>query len=256
MTDDVIASREPRGPRSDRARIALAALGGGLAVVLIGAGAVAVSGMASADTGATPTPSTSGAPGASDGSQQHPVGPGHGPGPMGEMFGGLGGLDALGQLGEALHGSAVVKDDDGSFVTYEAQRGQVTAVSASSISVKSEDGYEHTYVVNDTTTINRDGAISDISTGDEVLVVAKQDGSASIATRIIDLADIQQRLDDMMQRFQDRADAFVPQPMHRHHGDKGSTSDGTESGGGSGSTDGGGDGSSSPAPTPSESPTT
>lgn len=237
MTEDVNATREPRGPRSDRARIALAALGGGLAVVLIGAGAVAVSGMASADT-ATPTPTTSA--GATDGS-------GHGPGPMGGRFGGFG---AMGPLGEVLHGTAVAKDKDGNLVTYEAQRGSVTAVSASSISVKSEDGYEHTYEVNDATEVNRDGAISDIATGDEVVVIATQDGGTSTATRIVNLAELQQRMDDMMQRFEDRADGSIPPPMRWHHGEGGAP----QGSGGSGTGDG--TGSSSPAPTPSTSSTT
>ncbi len=242
MAEDIIASPGPHGPRSDRARLALAALGGGLAVVLIGAGAVAVSGMANADTSASPTPSASGSP---DGSAS-PPGPGRGHGRMGGPFGGLGGFGALGHVGDPLHGSAVVKDDEGNFVTYQAQRGEVTAVSASSISVQSEDGYEQTYVVDENTVVNRDGDISQIEQGDEVLVVATQDGGTSTATRVVDLTALKDRLDDMKKRFEDRQNGTPPSSGPWHRGDQDGSGGGKWKGGGS----------ASPAPTPSGSATT
>ena len=57
-------------------------------------------------------------------------------------------------LGGALHGEFVIKKDDGPYQTVAAQRGEVTAVSKDSITVKSEDGYSRTYTITEDTLVN------------------------------------------------------------------------------------------------------
>jgi hypothetical protein len=67
------------------------------------------------------------------------------------------------------------------------QRGSVTAVSPSAITVKSQDGYTHSYAVTQATRVRSGkarGSISAVHTGDQVFVV----GSAGDAMRILDRA--------------------------------------------------------------------
>lgn len=120
-----------------------------------------------------------GQPGA-EGQQGQPGKPGwgmRGHGPRGGIAGG------------AVHGTFVVPDRDGSgYTTVQMQRGTVTAVSATSISVKSEDGFTATYVVDADTKVNRDGAIADIKADADVMVLATVDGSTATAQRIVDTA--------------------------------------------------------------------
>lgn len=170
--------------QSQRMRLSLAAIGGGLTVVLIGTGALALASTASAGP---PSPSPSGS--GSTVSPSQPGQPGHGPGPgkMGHGFGGM----LSGGLGGVLHGTGVVKKADGTFQTIAVQRGTVTAVSASSISVKSLDGYTATYVVNSSTKVNgKNGKITDVKTGNQVAVIADVTSGTSTATRVIDLTTV------------------------------------------------------------------
>lgn len=80
-------------------------------------------------------------------------------------------------LKNALHGEFVTKDDSGKFVTHELYRGDVTAVSATSISVHAADGASMTYTVNADSKVfirgdgkPHQGAISDVKVGDQVVV--------------------------------------------------------------------------------------
>ena len=92
--------------------------------------------------------------------------------------------------GPALHGEFVTKDADGDFRTMAMQHGEVTAVSATSVTVRSEDGYSRTYgVTDDTTVVSANDGIGDVKEGDTVRVVAEvTDGSAS-AVRIVDVTE-------------------------------------------------------------------
>jgi hypothetical protein len=55
--------------------------------------------------------------------------------------------------------------------------GKVTAVSNTSITLRSADGYTHTYVVNSSTIVNAQrGGISSIKTGNEVVARATVSG--------------------------------------------------------------------------------
>lgn len=86
--------------------------------------------------------------------QRGPGGPGgHGPGDHGP-----GGPGGHGPMGDVLHGQLVVEQPDGKVVTEQVQEGEVTAVSATSISVKSTDGFTATYVINADTRLERDHA--------------------------------------------------------------------------------------------------
>ncbi|MEV0790156.1 hypothetical protein [Kribbella sp. NPDC050459] len=131
-------------------------------------------GVAWAASNADPTPSPSASPSSpSTPGQQKPGGPGKGGFGHGE-FG----------LGGALHGEFVVPKDGGGYQTVATQRGEVTAVSKESITVKSEDGYSRTYTLTEDTLVNaaRDG-IDDVKTGNTVRVTAVvTDGKATASS--------------------------------------------------------------------------
>jgi len=81
-------------------------------------------------------------------------------------------------LRHALHAQWVTQDKDKSFVTHDAIRGQVTAVSANSITVQALDKTSETYAVTSDTKVRvgakgkgAKGAISQVHTGDAALVV-------------------------------------------------------------------------------------
>lgn len=142
---------------------------------------VALSQSASA---ASPSPSArpSGAP--SGWGPGGPEGPGERGGPGGP--GGLGGHGGL--RGQLLHGEEVVQQGT-KVVTIEEQAGKVTAVSATSITVKSTDGYTATYVVAATTAVVKNGAqgkIADVKVGDSVRIEGTKAGSTVTATHLMD----------------------------------------------------------------------
>ena len=105
------------------------------------------------------------------------------------------GPDALGGLFGAVHGTAVVPKPGGGYRTVEFQNGKVTAVSSTSITLHSADGYSHSYQVSSSTLVNaqRDG-IGSIKAGHQVIVTATVSGSTATATRIIDVSLLQQDL--------------------------------------------------------------
>ncbi len=90
--------------------------------------------------------------------------------------------------GGMLHGEFVAKDKDGKVVTRVVQHGTVTAVSASSVSLKSEDGFTGTYAVTKDSRVRvggGPGAITGVKTGNEAWVVATKSGSTSTATVLV-----------------------------------------------------------------------
>jgi hypothetical protein len=176
-------------------------IGTGVAVAAIGIAALGVAGATyAAASDPSPSPSGSGPgygmpglPGGDrDGDGDGPQGygqPGQGmPGAPGKDGGRHGGFGMRG-MGMGIHGSFVVKNPSGDgYVTVLMQRGVVTAVSSTSITVKSEDGYSKTYAVDADTKVNRDGAIADIKADADVVVMATESGSTATATRIADTA--------------------------------------------------------------------
>jgi hypothetical protein len=142
-----------------------------VALVLVGGG-IAVA--KAVDNGSS-TGTTSGAPG---GGQVGGPGDQGGPGGPGGRAGGLDG---------ALHGDFVVSDGTGGYVTRRLQSGTVTAVSSTSITAKSADGYSTTFVVSSSTSVdNGVDAIGNVKTGDTVTVVGTVSGSTTTADTIFD----------------------------------------------------------------------
>jgi hypothetical protein len=176
----------------------VAVLAGVIAVgVLAGAG-VAVAATSSPSPAATPAaspPSPSARPPLRwlpDGRARHI----HGALPFGPAFAGPGPLG--GGLFGAVHGTVVVPKSGGGYQTIAFQNGKVTAVSGTSITLRSADGYSHTYQVTSSTMVNaqRDG-IGSIKNGNQVMVDATVSGSTTTAVRIVDLSLLQQRFHRM-----------------------------------------------------------
>ena len=152
--------------------IAVAAVA--LAAGVAGA-ALATTSSASSATGraATPTPSAS----------THWPGAG---GPMGGPFHG-GGFFA--GPGGVVHGQVVVPEAGGKFRTEDIQTGKVTAVSGSSLTVRSADGFTKSYRVTGTTQVDAGKTgIGSVKVGNQVAVTATVSGSTTSLTRVIDLS--------------------------------------------------------------------
>ncbi|MBW3668247.1 MAG: hypothetical protein KY443_03445 [Actinobacteria bacterium] len=109
------------------------------------------------------------------------------PGGVGKMRGGPGGPAGRKAMRGAVHGEFVTRHGDG-FRTMATQTGTVTAVSETSITVKSADDYTKTYAVDANTVVNagRDG-IDSVKQGDTVDVHAVVDGDTYRAMRIEDV---------------------------------------------------------------------
>jgi len=162
--------------------------------VLAGVAVAALLGGAGAAVAATSTPATARSPSAVAASPAPspaqpglpvPPGPGRrfgfGPGP-GSVFG-------------ALHGQLVVPKSGGGYQTVDVQNGQVTAVSATSITLKSADGFTKSYSVAGSTIVDaqRDG-IGSVKVGNQAAVVATVSGSTATAASITDLTLLRQGL--------------------------------------------------------------
>lgn len=92
----------------------------------------------------------------------------------------------------ALHGEFTTRAPGDGFQVVAMQRGEVTAVDADSITVRSEDDYTRTYVVNDDTLVNAgDEGIGDVKRGDTVHVMAIVTDGDARAVRISDGTQMQ-----------------------------------------------------------------
>jgi hypothetical protein len=172
--------RPATGPR--RGRLVGAAVA--VAVVL----AAGFTGVAiAADGSPSPTPSASGG---HEGGFGHIFGHGrgmrHGRGGMGAP---LGGPMMLGLMGGPIRGDLVVPKRGGGYQTIHLQRGAVTAVSGSSLTVRSADGVSETYSVTAKTLVNarRDG-IAGIKKGAQVHVLAVGAAGSLRAVQVADLS--------------------------------------------------------------------
>ena len=98
----------------------------------------------------------------------------------GGTTGGPGGVPGgAGALGSALHGEYVASDGNGGYVTKIMQTGEVTELSATSLTAKSDDGFSKTYTITS-------GQATGLATGDTVTVVATESGSTATATSVTD----------------------------------------------------------------------
>ncbi|HET6706442.1 hypothetical protein [Amycolatopsis sp.] len=84
-----------------------------------------------------------------------------------------------GGLGSALHGEYVASDGNGGYVTKIMQTGEVTELSATSLTAKSDDGFSKTYTITP-------AQATGLATGDTVTVVATESGSTATATSVTD----------------------------------------------------------------------
>jgi hypothetical protein len=115
------------------------------------------------------------------GAPHQAFGPGGGtPGGPGGQQGAIGasGPAAMGAM--SLHGEFVVPDGAGGYTTEVTQTGTVTAMSATSITVRSEDGYSQTYVIPNTA----GNAGVPFAVDDQVVVHATRNGQTATVTNI------------------------------------------------------------------------
>jgi hypothetical protein len=138
------------------------------------------------------TPATPGQP-APNGKPGGGFGRGHHGGPFGGKLFGLDGFGGLGR-GGLLHGEFTIRKPDGNgFQTVATQTGEVTAVSPSSITVKSEDGFSRTYSVDENTVVGsgRDG-IGTVKTGDTVRIAGVVEDGKAKAAAVLDSTSLGQ----------------------------------------------------------------
>jgi hypothetical protein len=102
-----------------------------------------------------------------------------------------------GNLFGALHGEFVIGKSGGGYETVDVQNGQVTAVSTTSITLKSADGFTKSYAVTSSTLVDaqRDG-IGSVKVGNQASVQATVSGSTATAVSIEDLTLLQQERPD------------------------------------------------------------
>jgi hypothetical protein len=111
---------------------------------------------------------------------------------FGHNFAGAG-SGMAGGLSGALHGQLVVAKPGGGYQTVDIQNGKVTAVSATTITLKSADGYARSYDVTSSTIVDaqRDG-IGSVKVGNRASVLATISGSTATAVTVRDLTLLQQ----------------------------------------------------------------
>ncbi len=173
----------PSAPRTRLlGRVPRAMMVGGLTVGLaLGGAGIAFAATSGSSTPSTTTPSKPATP-----TPRHVypgfrrLGPG---GPFG--FGGLG------ALGRVVHGQFTTRTPNGGYRTVDVQAGKVAAVSKTSITVTSTDGYSHIYAVTSSSMVDaqRDG-ISSVAKGDQVDVLATTVSGKDTATNIVDTTKV------------------------------------------------------------------
>lgn len=185
--DEVEFPGPPRPRSRERllslAGVALLAMGGGagIAYAVGHSGGTPAADVASSAQSSSPSTSPSASPAPKSGAKY----------PHAFRFGpGLGGL-AFGGLGGAIHGQLTEPKSGGGYQTVDVQRGSVTKVSSSSITVKSADGYTATYVVSSSTEVNAQAAgIATVKVGDTVSLTATVSSGKTTADSIIDMSSI------------------------------------------------------------------
>jgi hypothetical protein len=164
---------------------------GSAAAVVLGAGTAALAAGSSSAAVSSPTSSAAPAPGTAA-----PGKAANGTAAPGKAANGKAAKARLakGPLRRALHAQWVTRDGKSTttFVTHDAIRGQVTAVSPTAITIKALDGLSQTYAVTSTTKVHtradakgQAGAIGEVHVGDKVAVTGT--GTTSlIAQRVQD----------------------------------------------------------------------
>lgn len=102
-----------------------------------------------------------------------------------------------GMMRDVLHGSLTLKTDTGTKVV-DVQRGEITAASATSVTVKSTDGFTATYAIGESTVVRRD---RDTVGGADLVV-----GDTAMVRSTAGTADVVRALSpDALARLKDRA---------------------------------------------------
>jgi hypothetical protein len=155
------------------------ALGGGLTYAVQHSAGTVVTDTSSSAQSSTPSASPS---------PSVPKWHGH----FGRGFGGFGlGDSGFAGFGGAIHGQLTEPKSGGGYQTVDVQRGTVTAVSPTSVSVKSADGYTATYAVTSSTEVNAQAAgIATVKVGDSVDLVATVSNGTATAASISDTTSI------------------------------------------------------------------
>lgn len=171
-----------------------AALAGVAMVALAGGAGAAYAAVHSPGPRAADTAAVSSAASPSPSASPTPRPGGRRPGPFGGSWRGFGfgGWSGLGiGSGAIVHGQVVVPKSGGGYQTLDVQKGQVTSVTSTSVTVKSSDGYTATYVVTSSTVVDAKAAgIGSVKTGDTVDLTATVSGSTATAASITDLTAI------------------------------------------------------------------
>ena len=136
------------------------------------AGAMAVAAIIAALGGAAIYAATEGT--------SHPFGASHQAGPQVGMHGAMGAPGQGESAPPSLHGEFVVTDGNGGYRTELTQTGTVTAVSPTSITVRSADGYTQTYAVPNTAS----NTSAPFATDEQVVVHATRNGQTATVTNI------------------------------------------------------------------------
>jgi hypothetical protein len=115
------------------------------------------------------------------GAPRQAFGPGGGmPGGPGGQHGAIGGPGPAALGATSLHGEFVEPDGAGHYTTVLTQTGTVAAISPTSITVRSEDGYSQTYVIPSTA----GSAGAPFAVDDQVVVRATRNGQTATVTNI------------------------------------------------------------------------
>lgn len=192
---DMITMNPPRWQRWRNGRpmaiagVAIVALAGGAGVGYAATHSFAKSSSANTNTVAAPAPTASAGTGpAPAGRAWHAFAGGPG-GPGGGLRFSFGGFFGLG--GGVVHGQVTVPKSSGGYQTVDVQQGTVTAVSSTSITVKSSDGFTASYAVNSKTIVDAQAAgIGSVKKGDTVYVTATVSGTTATAADVTDLTAV------------------------------------------------------------------
>jgi hypothetical protein len=83
----------------------------------------------------------------------------------------------------SVHGEFVVADGSGAYTTMVSQTGRITAISATSVTARSDDGYSQTYVI----PVANPGGVATVppfAVNDEVTIRATRNGPTASVTTI------------------------------------------------------------------------
>jgi hypothetical protein len=79
---------------------------------------------------------------------------------------------------DSIHGNYVVADGHGGFTTLLTQTGRITAISADSVTARSDDGFTATYVIRG----SNGAAKAPIKVDERVVIRASREGQAALVT--------------------------------------------------------------------------